>query len=455
MDIQKNLQNVAAEIIGQKLTDANMLQLWSNYISNGVHTMDEFKNTLRQSPTYKTRILNHFENISSDYYSSVGFVGEKNTFWEEHVKSNYELTAEQFFISGDQFATGFRGILKDLFAYELAQEPTEFDINFYMDRVKKNGALLDFVLLTDQIKQKVHELEYPPISHTLSSSLSPLHLDGNGQENDNNNERNENGQEKEKEIANKGRFNPDILDQFEEVFQRPMYVQEYFKVIGSEDTTNFQDLFHQHTERYNRLREIFEAFTGKTISEYYYVNQYLFASDKEDFFDNIVNEIVEGKEYKTGMSKSLSSKYLSMFDLNNTDTDLQYIFQIVKKQKLDIKNEVIPSLLTTLKEETDSIVSKIFKVYMRVFERPPDITEIETYVNFYRNGGGDDEKLEKLLMTGTLEFHDSVKKKIRREHLTKNGREILTSHLFDVLNRVIVMLNQLDMSTIDRTISDL
>jgi hypothetical protein len=92
---------------------------------------------------------------------------------------------------------------------------------------------------------------------------------------------------------------------------------------------------------------------------------------------------------------------------------------------------------------------------MNVLERPPDMNEIEQYVAYYRTAAeaGDDASyaLEKVLMR-TLEFHDSIKKKIRIEYVSKKNKEVLPSALFDILNRIIVNITELDMNSIDATI---
>jgi hypothetical protein len=175
--------------------------------------------------------------------------------------------------------------------------------------------------------------------------------------------------------------------------------------------------------------------------------------DNPDFFDRIVDDIVTSPEYKSGMVKVLSDRYNAMFDLTMTDMDIEYIFEIVKNQKLDIVNENIATILTNLKNETDTIVSAIFKVFASVLDRPPDMNEIEQYVVYYRNGGVDIE-LEKILMR-TLEFHDSIKKRIRGEYLAAKGKDILPSILFDILNRIIVKIDDITMTTINGAIKDL
>jgi hypothetical protein len=247
-------------------------------------------------------------------------------------------------------------------------------------------------------------------------------------------------------------FNADAVDAFESVFQRPMFVQEYFKYVLV-PTSSWSKIFSEHTDAFNRMREIFETYTGKTISEYYFVNRFLFSIDDPAFFEGIVDDIVKSSEYKSGMSKVLADKYMAMFDQAMSEIDVEYVFDLARKQKLDIVNERLTTMLTTIKEETDKMISDIFKVYIAVFERPPDLNEIEQHVTYYRNGGSDSE-LEKILMR-TLEFHDSIKKKIKGTYAMKKNKDISHSILFDILNRIIVKIDQVTMSSIDDVIDGL
>jgi hypothetical protein len=255
-------------------------------------------------------------------------------------------------------------------------------------------------------------------------------------------------------------YDKDFVDRFEEVFQRPIFIQEYFKYtkdVGA-NSVALDQLFTVHHANYNRLREIFETFTSKTISEYFFVNKFLVLVDDPMFFENIVNEIVNLVDYKNNMQRILAEKYKNMYDIDLEEQDIIYIFDIVKKQKLDIVNEKIAIILSELKEETDNIVSNIFKEFTKVLDRPPDVYDIDQYTQYYRvrleSGYANlNKKLEQILMH-TLEFHDILKKKIKQLYVEKHGGEIRPSLLFDCLNRVLTRSDAFDMDTIDTLICE-
>jgi hypothetical protein len=203
------------------------------------------------------------------------------------------------------------------------------------------------------------------------------------------------------------------------------------------------------------LRAIFERYTGKSISEYYFVSKYLDDVDAIGFFDEIIDTIIASPEYHTGMCKVLATKYQNMFDQQLDENDIAYVFDSVKALKLDLVNESIIDILTNVKQETDEFISHIFKQFKRVLDRPPDMYELEEYVTYYRRSNvtqtldGIDTTLERILMH-MLEFHDIIKKQIK---IVK--KDILPSIMYDVLNKLIKQIDDFDMGTMDKAIATL
>jgi hypothetical protein len=481
--IQRTLQNISTQILGAPLAPKD-ITLWEHYINKGGFSYDDFKDAC-----YKmTEFANHVEFMYNErvvvYFGMdcMDCMNNEKTrtfppfseFWGIHSStikvwidsgSGIEPTINAFIVNSPLFVVRCNEIVTNLFIYEIvvsgnssvgmtiaddstgsSVNPTDAHKAFYLDKYIKNPRYTIDELSKDIVagvhKENAFVME---CVHTQNSTFS-FHIDKNANEHVHH--------------AKKPKpFNIEVVDAFESVFQRPMFVQEYFKYIQGTDYAdaadagagfNWPEMQARHNESYNRMREIFETYTGKTISEYYFVHRFLFAIDEPGFFDVIVDDIVLGGEYKNGMIKVLADRYVAMFDVAMSELDIDYIFEIVKKQKMDIVNEKLTTILTNLKEETDNMIGNIFKVYMNVLERPPDMNEIEQYVAYYRNGGVDAE-LEKVLMR-TLEFHDSIKKKIRVEYVAKKNKEVLPSALFDILNRIIVKITELDMASIDETI---
>ena len=439
--VQRTLQNIAHQVLGARShVDPKMIQLWEHYIGNNVSTYDDFRVHLFKTPEYENMVRELFnvatvEHLGQDSKSNDGLFA---SFWLNHEKQHNKPIQEcihTFVCKMPEYEVRINQVIKDVFMYEFGTPASNTEIAFYVERFSTN---LRYTVddLGKDVQNELHK-KTGKITEEFIEDFSGLTLE-------------------KKSVYSPPPFDTDALESFESKFQRPMYVQEYFKYVVMTTTgTGFawSQIYADHTNAYNRMRETFETYTGKTISEYYFVNRFLFAIDDPMFFENIINDIVKGSEYKNGMCQVLADKYMAMFDVSMSESDTEYIFDIVKKQKLDIVNEKLVTILTGIKEETDNTISAIFKVYLGVLERPPDLDEITQYVNYYRNGGNDGE-VEKVLMR-TLEFHDSIKKKIKILYNTKKQKDVSVSTMFDILNRVIVKINELTMGTIDETILSL
>ena len=110
--------------------------------------------------------------------------------------------------------------------------------------------------------------------------------------------------------------------------------------------------------------------------------------------------------------------------------------------KLSIVDDNINRILSNFKEITDDITTHIFRVFLSVLERQPDIHEVEQHIVYYRDHIDDqtmvqlDECLENKLMN-SLEYHDILKTKIKIAYKTVKTKDILPSTLFGILNQII------------------
>ena len=416
------LKAIWTSVLGGIPCNTKDITLWEHYVNKGGFSLSDFRDFLYKSPEFTTRCETLYNNRISAFQlendTRLGFPA----FWLSlnGVYDDVENAINGFICNSDAFVEKTSSLIRDVFSYEINAVPSDAHLKFYLEKFAFDTTYDTISLSADIVKGSHVKSDENVMEHL---HITPLIAD-----------------------RKPAPFDIDRLDAFEAVFQRPMFVQEYFKY----QTQYFDELLSTHNSNYNRLREIFETYTGKTISEYYYVHKFLFSVDDDGFFEKIVDDIVNSAEYRVGMSRILVDKYAAMFDSPLSDVDAEYIFAIVKKQKLDIVNERLATILTNLKEETDTIIGAIFKVYDKVLNRPPDMNEIEQYVGYYRSGGSDVE-LEKVLMR-TLEFHDSIKKHIRSEYHALKGKDVLPSILFDVLNRIIVRIADLEMDTIDETI---
>jgi len=431
--MSESVQQVVHELLGHRKLDAKTVQYWEQCISNKVSTLEDFRSSIYLNPVYKEVVLENFNKV----LTSLGIEGNARMFDDfqaQFIGRDATIENAQMCIArSSEFIIKYSQIIGDMMTYELGTpDHTDTDVSFYLSKFNTMPGY-NITSLANDIQSNAHVTTDVPIRQLQQVVQKAVMIPERS-------------------------WDKDSLDAFENVFQRAMYVQEYFKYVGV-CSGDWNAILAKHTTSYNRLREIFETFTGKTISEYYFVNKFLDGVDDITFFDNIVDTIVESPDYTTSMKRILAEKYKTMFDMNLEESDIDYVFQIVKNQKIDIVNEKLTDILTQLKVETDEVVSHVFKQFLKILERPPDLYDIEQYIRYYRDRlseGYDalDGKLERILMH-TLEFHDIIKKKIKSVYSTKKGKDILPSMMFDVLNRVIVKVDKLTMTNINDVISDL
>jgi hypothetical protein len=143
-----------------------------------------------------------------------------------------------------------------------------------------------------------------------------------------------------------------------------------------------------------------------------------------------------------------------MYDQPLNVNDIEYVFEIIKNKKLPIVSEDIEIILQQFKQETDEIVSQLFKLFMEILTRPPDMSEIEYYVSFYRDRkdietiSTTNMSVEKTLIS-TLEFHDIIKIHIKKCFKEKFQKEILQSVMYEVLNKILKIIPEISMKNLD------
>jgi hypothetical protein len=436
MDLKKTLTSTFQSLTG-KVVDGKHLQYWEQAISNNAATIDSFIAHIVTQDDYVDFAEGVFGNVFNDIIRDHKYNIKEffDLFWK--VNRGKEIKPEvcrQFICSLPFFETYIANMINDIFNFEFGRVASTEEIRFYADKViETSGFKIEHYSLQDLMKDIPKNLfdnsRGPPFRGQLdvepTQHLTDQHYD------------------------------IESVDNFEDVFNRPMFIQEYFKYVIEKNTLDLgiEDLHVTHNFKYNKLRSIFQSYTGKSISEYYFVKKYLYKVDDPTFYDNNIDEIVNSIEYKQGMQKVLADKYQKMFDLSLYGSDIDYIFNIVKTKKLDIITEEIDLVLEQLKAETDEIISNIFKVYMDVLQRAPDMSEIERYVSFYRErkdtqtNATTNAELERIIVR-TLEFHDIIKKHIRSIYLENKEKEILHSSMYDILNRIISRIDEVNMKTL-------
>jgi hypothetical protein len=467
--LRNNLQSVYLDTLGRNI-DRKTLGFWVTCIQDGAKSMEEFKNMLLHSDEYKLKVMTLFRNT---YMDLIGFdIPEHTTrLFVEHVAKYDSLLNDvgvrQFVIEQDEFKIKYEAIIESTFILTLKNNDVDrSDISFYLEKFKSNPTY-SIEFLTQDIVECVHQCK---IALPTSDNVNPTELDSYryvqfakqfedlfGYMPDNI------SHWVESRIAAHSKCPPTALtaidygalESFEAVFKRPMFVQEYFKhnANNANHSLMLDTCYKEHHTNFNTTREIYESYTMDILGEYEYVKNYLNRVDDASFFINIVDEIVESQEYKTCMEGVITSKYKAMYDEDLDKSDICYIFTKVKEKKLSRIDDDLTHVINSIKSETDKIMLNIFKIFLIVYERQPDIYEIDRFVAFYRvklpiELVEINMELERILMDN-LEFHDIIKKRVRSIYTQQKSKDILPSIMFQILHSVTARIPSLTMATLD------
>lgn len=400
--------------------DTNTLRFWVTSICSHERTFEDFTSAISKSDEFKSYLYKKFcefyhDRIGADT-SSTEFDSFRVTNQDNPVD---EIIIHKYIYALPAFSEKYHKIIKSIFT-GLQKDCSESIIDHYMTMIY-NTNRFDRVTLVEWIECATHSMHTAEITEVTPHVVVPMKaLD-------------------ESKIAS-----------FEQIFNRPMYVQEYFKYIhnATSRVTDWAEIFAEHESNFSMVSEIFLLYTSMKLDEYYYIKTYLYEVDSQRFLPNVVDSIIESHMYEKNMKITIFQRYKELFGDSLDNMDMLYIFTKVKAIKLNMFEEDITDILHQFKKETNIIVSHIFKIYNKVLERFPDVFEIETTLAKYRTDyakGYDtiDITLEKTLM-GSLEFHDIIKKNIKTIYLAEKKADILPSTMFALLNSTVSQLDSME-----------
>lgn len=483
--IRSEIQRVYKDIANKPM-DSKTVTLWENSIRTKEKSLEDLQESLLGSVEYKTHVSNMFKTI---YYDIIGFDLSPSvikTFLNENVNVIVsKKSIRDFIIQLPAYHEKYRNIVQKIYLKTVTDEnqnsvmPKEH-VDFYIAKLQNNENY-DIDCIYNDMINNVHAQVIPLTSASASASASNYN-----EENDNVNENEElkikekvnedldtliaeayreSGieapssddvdkiknlmrqpsqiiqllqKEKEKEL----KIDEENINNFERVFKRPMYTQEYFKyVLNNTHPINFTKIYDAFYHNYNTLRNIRKDYLNENFDEYVCIREYIDQFDNPDFLNTIVDTLIEWDAYKSKMCEQVQNNYRHLFQETLEQNDVEYVFNKIKAEKLSLFDERVNEILIELKTETDDIISKIFVQFMKVLERPPDTYEILEYIQIYRSlGYGTMENVDlqtELNLIKTLEFQDILKKKLKQKI-----PKIMPRVLFKYLEQLIKGINE-------------
>jgi len=330
-EIRQSIQKTHYDLLGSSL-DSKTVSYWERSIMSEDKTMQNFVEFVTSKPEYKIQMKSRFANM---YYDIIGYDLDNEViedFVNGHFKKQVTANDMKTYITElPLFNEKYTDLIQNVYMKIYDEAPAPEIIDFYMKTLKLRDEY-DIDRLYDDMTRKVHE--HPDeLSNYVQSRIVPERLNeisvqdaqektqdkthtGTGNNTivmmDNNDDHLINfitqsyevifRRQPSSQIIDKVRefyFNPakliqlmhkhddafeesmslgnmcDIdyrqLQAFEQVFERPMYVHEYFKYIirrTSDTPLNYQTVFEDFMSRFTRLRSIVKNYLNEVLEEY-------------------------------------------------------------------------------------------------------------------------------------------------------------------------------------------
>ncbi len=446
MEFKNNIHEIYFKAFEMK-PDNKMWTYWTNSILNGEKTEADFVKFIINGNDYKTRILSKFKSL---WCEIIGTEFDKNIvieFLEGSVSVIGSAEIKQFLKNTPAYNNKISDIIATIFNSRFNKEPTAQEIAHYFSKFQENENYTISAFETD-LKfsksflvqefcskfnvEKSNEIydEYVKIKtddiYLLKLITNPI-------------------------TTNNIELDNCFIDDFERVFSRPIYVQEYSKYYTDRATSDMAKVHVNHVEKFKTMKTILSKYTNYDLKEHEYVKRFLFKIEVPDFIENFEKNIVYDEKYVAMMKGNIVKMYEQLYDERLDEADIEYIFDKVQKERLDIQDQRLDDYLLAFKKETDNIVNRIFKLYMEIYERTPDKSELLEKSFCYRRQASFediDTAIEKELMS-CLEFHDIIKNRIR-----KIKQDLNVSEVYKLLSLVITKLGSLRMDMLDDFITE-
>lgn len=421
-DIKTLVSNTQIKLLGRCI-DARTLSYWVNIITSGRGNIENFIDSIITSTEYALYLTSIFKD---EFYSIIGYIeienylNEFNNYSKLKIKeTNKPLSYEEvklFITTLDCFREKYYKLIKSEYTSKFNKECDDKIIQYHISNFKSKYNFNSDQLLKGVCACEHITTEQPCIIDIIEKNSKSLLIETG-------------------ELCN-----------FHSVFNRPMFVEEYFYYIINGNKEDYKKLFETYTTNLNKYTKIIHDYKNNKPSEYDFVKSYIpfyeIHRDDQQFFNSIVDDIVFSSEYENEMKQIISKKYYSLYNEALESDDRDYYFSIIKQYKLNLRDDKVEIQLMNLKKETDEFIGNIFDIFTNVLDRKPDEIEIASMLSMYREQNDTELvniQIEKGLVT-SIEFNEIIKKKLK-----ENNPNIIPSKLYSLINNIVKKINIADM----------
>lgn len=420
--------------------DAKTCSYWLDGFRTQTKNMRDLTEYIRASADYSKALQRRFAAVYLELIGTDADAASVDNFVEIHRERIGELLD----------TAAIREVIAVLPAFEFrhADLVRKMHASMHHDHELSEADITEFV----NKFRKSSEYDIDQLHADLKSFKADATKHDADVDTDSDEENEESEPEAEPELAAAERY-PAWADTWEEVFGRPLYVQEYllFNDVLSKTTDQqrwIADYKNVFKNAFLLTTDILHKFAGNSVyTEYQFVKQYLqeyfacyttsSAAAPEEFCATLKNRILRSDDYHDAMYETLRSAYNQTYDTKLDDEAIGYMFTQALEKRLSLSDAMIQELVVAFKAETDEYVERVYRLHLEVYQREPDADEVDAYVAMYRrNGKANVAVTERQIcksLIATLEFHDVLKKKIRLLS-AERGVELSTSAIYRCLN---------------------
>jgi hypothetical protein len=181
----------------------------------------------------------------------------------------------------------------------------------------------------------------------------------------------------------------EIIEEFNEIFKREMTVFEYKKmydIFKTDSRNRIIEYKNNYDINFKLCNNVYNQYLDDTINDVMFSKKFLkyLDLDEDTFVKLIIDYVIDMNSYKEVMNKKIKDLYKSNFEKNINSKDNIYFFNMILKNKMNLKDDNLPKFINELKIQTDSNLDEIKDIHNSILQRCPDEEEYTFYIDYYR-----------------------------------------------------------------------
>jgi cell division protein FtsB len=449
VDGQTSIESIYNNLLpgnGFKL-DTKTSKYWTNAISKGDKTYDDFKDYVVRGQDYANYIRSVFVDV---YYELAPCFTRSDTADVHEMFENMMKAKEgdivsradiKYFISNTpSFRDGLTLEIVRVYTTVHGYAPGK-DVVQHFEEKFLNDAIGTYSLeqLEDDISQHQQQ-QHSETKQLVNDSMAGV---GGVTTSD--------YKEGSKSDHSYSRDNEGIIALYENVVGRNMSAREFVLFVAdlaaAKDKAALAKSIDVRIQKHLvHVQDIIHRFLDIDLDRDAFIHEHLIpAFSNDDYGNTLQRDIVLSESYEQKMTAKIKQLHDTMYGEQMVEEDCSYLFNRIRDRQLGIMNEDLNRLIAEFKKETDEIIQRVFDIYMEVYEREPEDDELNGHVTFMRMSTDKNiaEATVKSGLRSALEYHDVLKKRIKKAHAalhaqqTSSAAPITQSHIFRILDKIL------------------